>query len=196
MGVEASTVDPGAARARRAPIWYDIPRVRSEETFEAVYARHAGFVWRVLRGMGVSDSLVEDAVQDVFLVVLRRLPEFDGRHSVKTWLYEIAYRVACDYRRKSKRALKNQPLNEQLKDRSPGPSESTERLRALRLVEELLDRMDDDKRAMLVLADIEQMTAPEIAELTSTKLNTVYTRLRRARLQFNRALAARYRSKP
>ncbi len=144
--------------------------------------------------MGVADSAVEDAVQDVFMVVLRRLPEFDGRHSVKSWLYQIAFRVACDYRRKSRRALMGQPLDDQLRDSTPGPSESTERLRALRLVEQLLDGMDDDKRAMLVLADIEQMTAPEIAELTGTKLNTVYTRLRRARRQFNQALAERNRS--
>ena len=123
MRMEASAITIGVARARRARIWYEIPRVRSEETFEAVYIRHAGFVWRILRGMGVPDSLVEDAVQDVFLVVLRRLPGFDGRHSVKTWLYEIAYRVACEYRRKSKRALKNQPLDEQLRDRSPGPAD-------------------------------------------------------------------------
>src|SRR6476620_7217092 len=50
--------------------------------FETVYRDHAGFVWRVLRGMGVADVLVEDAVQDAFVVVHRRLPEFDGRHSV------------------------------------------------------------------------------------------------------------------
>ncbi len=71
--------------------------VNSEGDLEAVYKRHARFVWRVLRGMGISDSSVEDAVQDVFLVVQRRLNAFDHQHSIKTWLFEIAYRIACDY---------------------------------------------------------------------------------------------------
>src|SRR5690349_7953514 len=64
-------------------------------TFDDVYTAYAGFVWRVLRGMGVSDVQVEDAVQDVFMVVHRRLGEFDGVGSIKTWLFQITYRTAC-----------------------------------------------------------------------------------------------------
>jgi RNA polymerase sigma-70 factor (ECF subfamily) len=167
--------------------------------FEEVYAAHVDFVWRVLRGMGVPDAIVEDATQDAFVVVHRRLPEFDGRCAIKTWLFEIAYRVACSYRRKGKRAASHEPIepfDDTLLARGPSPAESAEHTEARRLVEELLDGIDDDKRAVLVLADIEGMSAPEIAVVTATPLNTVYTRLRRARAEFGAALAARQKRKP
>jgi RNA polymerase sigma-70 factor (ECF subfamily) len=159
--------------------------------FGDVYAQHAGFVFRVLRGMGVSEAQVADAVQDVFVVVHRRLAQFDGRHAIRTWLFEIAYRVACDYRRKLQRARSHEPLHERLHDPAPGPGERAERGDQLRLLNELLDQLDDDKRVVLVLAEIEELSAPEIASLTGVPLNTVYTRLRRARIALNQALAAR-----
>jgi RNA polymerase sigma-70 factor (ECF subfamily) len=168
-------------------------QVSSSTDFESVYAQHAGFVWRVLLGMGVSAAVVEDAVQDVFVVVHKRLSEFDGRHSIRTWLFAIAYRVACDYRRQLRRAQSQLPLEHEIRDAAPTPAESAEQAEALRVVGELLDQLDDDKRIVVVLTEIEGMTAPEIAEATGTELNTVYTRLRRARLQLNQAMAARQR---
>jgi len=170
--------------------------VTFEANLDGVYRQHSYFVWRVLRGMGVSDSMVEDAVQDVFMVVQRRLDAFDHQASIKTWLFEIAYRVACNYRRKAKRTLQHQPLDYQMRDRSPNPSDSVEIRQALRLLEELLDGLDDDKRAVLILAEIEQMTVPEIAKVTGSNLNTVYSKLRRARLQINQALAKQYKRMP
>lgn len=162
-------------------------------SFDVVYEAHAGFVWRVLRGMGVSDAAIEDAVQDVFVVVHRRLAEFDGLGSLKTWLFQIAYRTACAYRRKLRRTGDHEPFEDRVESRGRTPAEEVERREMLSLVTHLLDGLDDDQRAVLVLADIEEMTAPEIAVVTSTPLNTVYTRLRRARAAFNHALRARLR---
>lgn len=170
--------------------------VSSPADFDTVYARHVGFVWRVLRGMGASDLVVEDAVQDVFMVVHRRLREFDGRHSIRTWLFAIAYRVACDHRRRLRRAQAQEPLEHELRDSSPMPDESAERSEALREVSALLDKLDDEKRAVLVLTEIEGMTAQEVADATGAGINTVYTRLRRARLQLNELLAARHKRSP
>jgi RNA polymerase sigma-70 factor (ECF subfamily) len=158
-------------------------------TFESIYAANATFVWRVLRGMGVPDAAVEDAVQDVFIVVHRRLGEFEGRSLVKTWLFEIAYRVACDHRKRGRRAGSLDPIDDELRDKRPGPAEMAEQNQQLALLARLFDRLDDDKRAVLVLADIEGMTAPEIAEIVSAPLNTVYTRLRRARAEIEAAIA-------
>jgi RNA polymerase sigma-70 factor (ECF subfamily) len=118
------------------------------------------------------------------------LDEFDGRFSIKTWLFAIAYRIASDYRRKIKRAA-HEPLNEALPDRAPTPAESAEQSEALHLFEELLDVLDENQRIVLILAEIEGMTAPEIAAITATPLNTVYSRLRRARAQLSEALAER-----
>ena len=168
------------------------PHVRFE--LDQVYAQHAPFVFRVLRGMGVSESAVADAAQDVFIVVHRRLPEFDGRAALRTWVFEIAYRVACDYRRKLQRVRAHEPLHDQLRDAAPGPAEQAERNDALRLLSALLDQLDDDKRVVLVLAEVEGLSAPEIAAITGVPLNTVYTRLRRARIALSAALDARRRA--
>lgn len=159
--------------------------------FDRVYAESVRFVWRVLRGMGVPDAQVEDAVQDVFVVVHRRLAEFDGRHSIRTWLFAIAYRVSRDHLRRAQRARGHELLEHQLRDPKAMPDETAERTEALRVVSELLDQLDGEKRAVLVLADIEGFTAQEIADATGVGINTVYTRLRRARLRLNELLAAR-----
>jgi RNA polymerase sigma-70 factor (ECF subfamily) len=172
----------------------DVPITRPE--FPSIYTEHVGFVWRVLQGMGVPAGVVADAAQDVFVVVHRRLPEFEARHSITTWLFAIAYRIASNYRRSLKRTRAFEPLDEHMRDCAPTPAENAEREEAQRLALELLDEIDDEKRVILVLADIEQLTAPEISELLGLPLNTVYTQLRRARQQFSRALAARQKARP
>lgn len=170
--------EPGGSAAMTQP-----------RSFEAVYAEYASFVWRIVRGMGVGEQQVQDAVQEVFMVVHRRLPEFDHRFAVKTWLFEIAYRVSCNARRKA--ARRHEALSEDLHEASPTPEEATDRRRAARVLQELLDQMPDERRLMLVFADLEGLTAPEIAELTGLPLNTVYSRIRRARQELSDALATR-----
>lgn len=161
-------------------------------SFDEVYGAHARFVWRVLRGMGVREAGVDDAVQDVFIVVHRRLPDFDGQCALSTWLFAIAYRVACDHRRKHKRFVAHDPLEEggaQLASGAlPSPAESAEQAQRLRALHDALDALDDDKRALIVLAELEEQTVPQIAALTGTSVNTVYTRLRRARLELQALL--------
>jgi RNA polymerase sigma-70 factor (ECF subfamily) len=164
--------------------------------FDSVYTQNVRFVWRVLRGMGVPDGLVEDAVQDIFVVVHRRLPEFDGRHSVRTWLFAIAYRVSRDHLRRARRSRDQELFEHRVAHAAPMPEESAARSEALRVVSELLDQLDDDKRIVLLLADVEGMTAQEIAAATGVGINTIYTRLRRARLELNHKLAARQKRTP
>jgi RNA polymerase sigma-70 factor (ECF subfamily) len=159
--------------------------------FDEVYATHVRFVWRVLRGMGIREAGIDDAVQDVFIVVHRRLAEFDGRHALSTWLFAIAYRVACDHRRKHKRASSIEPLEDDaphVNGEAPSPADSAEHAQRLRALNEALDALDDDKRALIVLAELEEQTVPQIAALTGTSVNTVYTRLRRARIELQAAL--------
>ncbi|MFT3926909.1 MAG: sigma-70 family RNA polymerase sigma factor [Myxococcales bacterium] len=156
----------------------------SGRAFDALYTAHAGFVFRVLRGMGVPDSLADDAMQDVFLVVHRRLPEFDGRAKVTTWLFPIAVNVALNYRRRARRSHDQTPIKENLEADALSPHEEAEAAQSLSRLQAVLDDLDDEKRVTLLLADLEGCSAPEIAELTRTPLNTVYTRLRRARAAF------------
>jgi RNA polymerase sigma-70 factor, ECF subfamily len=153
--------------------------------FEAIYREHHDFVWRSLYHLGVHEGAVDDALQDVFLVVHRRLGDFDGRTSVRNWLYGIARRVASDYRRRAQR-VRTRLVVVGDADVHAAPEATFSRLSAADSVRHFLDELDEDKREVFVLAEVEGMTAPEIAELTGLNLNTVYARLRAARLRFAR----------
>jgi RNA polymerase sigma-70 factor (ECF subfamily) len=155
---------------------------------EQIYEHHFDFVWRSARRMGVADAAVDDVVQEVFVVAHRRLADFEGRSSVKTWLFGILLRVVSDYRRTLRRKGGLAPLPEALAADGGCPQANTEHREKLRLLHALLDTLDDDKRAVFVLAELEQMTAPEIVEALGVNLNTVYSRLRAARRGFDEAL--------
>jgi RNA polymerase sigma factor (sigma-70 family) len=158
------------------------------DEFEVVYRRELGFVWRVLRYHGVAPEAIEDAVQDVFMVVHRRWPGGDQQHAMRSWLFGIARRVAGTRRRSAARHERklaslpepspNAALEQQAADR--------ETLRRLALV---LEQLDHELAAVFVLTEIEGMTAPEIARELGANLNTVYWRQRTARAQVNRAMA-------
>lgn len=160
-----------------------------------IYAQHADFVFRNLRRLGLHESAIDDAVQDVFLVVHRRLADFEARAQVTTWLFGIVLRVAQSYRRSAMRRrarLTDAPSHEI--DQVPAtafesPVELLERREASVMLHRLLDELDDDKRAMLVCVELEQMTVPEAAESLGLNLNTAYGRLRAARAAFNEAVA-------
>jgi RNA polymerase sigma-70 factor (ECF subfamily) len=155
----------------------------------AVYDEHFAFVWRSLRRLGVPDRLLDDAAQDVFIVVHRRLGEFEGRSTLKSWLFGIARRVAHDHRRRISRKERTEELPEMLPDPRAGtPEVEAARAQAVKVLHELLAGLDDDKREVFVLAELEQMTVPEIADAIGANVNTVYSRLRAARAAFEAAV--------
>jgi RNA polymerase sigma-70 factor (ECF subfamily) len=164
-------------------------------TLGDIYRTHFDFVWRSLRRMGVPPSSMDDAAQDVFLVVHRRLAGFERRSSVKTWLFGIAVRVAHDHRRSERR--KADPVHHEASsalDRlpdsaTPGPMQRAEQNASIRLLEQLLSQLSPEKREVFLLAELEQMTAPEIGEALGIRLTTVHSRLRTARIEFEEALA-------
>jgi len=162
-------------------------------TFATIYRHHHTFVWQSLRCLGVPDRSLDDATQDVFLVVHRRLGEFEGRSSIKTWLFEILRRVAWRYRwRTTREAARTVELPQLV---SPlDLDESTDRARALELLQAFLARLDDDRVAVFVLAEFGQLRGREIAAALDVNLNTVYARLRSARLDLDR-MAARVQSR-
>ena len=158
--------------------------------FEAIYQQHFDFVWRLVRRFGTPDASVDDVVQDVFLVVHRQLPGFEGRSSLRTWLYGITRRVVSDHRKRRHRrretAMDEAPAMEAPRG---DPEVSAQQTQAVALLHQLLEGLPEDQREVFVLSELEQMSAPEIVELTGAKLNTVYSRLRLARSAFERGLA-------
>ena len=156
--------------------------------FVRLYREHVDVVWRVISRLGVRSADVEDAVQDVFIVAHRRLSTLNAPPA--SWLTGIAVKVAHDYRRRDARKpssplepAKNEP------DRAKLPDELAEQRDSLEYALRLLDRMPSEQRDVFVLAELEQLTAPEIAAVTSVPVNTVYSRLRLARARFNELVA-------
>jgi RNA polymerase sigma-70 factor, ECF subfamily len=166
-------------------------------TFERLYEEYFDFVWRSLRRLGFSGAALDDAVQDVFLVVHRRLTGFEERSSAATWLFGIVRRVASEHRRTVRR--KDRPTRGPTPDEleafpdstTSGPLQRAEHAESIRLLEELLSEMDERKREVFLLAELEQMTGPEIAVALEIELSTAYSRLHAARVEFEAALRRR-----
>jgi RNA polymerase sigma-70 factor (ECF subfamily) len=165
--------------------------------FAEIHARFFDFVWASLRGLGVPASAVDDATQDVFVVLHRRLPDFEGRSTLKTFVFGIVIGTARNYRRSAMRRHRVFGLAgfddiaevQDLADARPSPFDGAASSEALSRLVSILDRMDDAKREVLVLAEWEEMSAPEIAEALGIGVNTVYSRLRLARAEFERLLS-------
>jgi RNA polymerase sigma-70 factor (ECF subfamily) len=150
-----------------------------------LYDRYFDFVWRSLKRLGVFTSDLEDAAQDVFIVVHRRINEFEHRALVKSWIFAIALRVAMAYRRRGLRQRSRIAGDETLLVCSRGtPEQVQSAMQTAEQVQTVLNGMDDDKRAVFVLADLEQMSGEEIAAALGIPRGTVYSRLRLARVAF------------
>ena len=165
-------------------------------SFEALYQQHFAFVWRTLWRLGVWQASVADAAQDVFLVIHRRHADLLGTEVARSWVYGIVVRVARDYRRSQLRKGLPDGLDpDEVSDpKATSAARQLEQHEAVVVLNRLLDTLDDEKREVLVLVELEQMTVPEIAELLRANPNTIYTRLRAARQDFARALT-RHRAK-
>lgn len=164
--------------------------------FDDVYATHVAFVWRVLRTFGVAEAQIEDAVQDVFVVVHRRLAEWQGRAAITTWLFAIARRVASGYRRRagSRAGALTEGLHDGLVDDRAGsadPFAEISRAQAAATVLAILEQLDEPKRVVFALVELEQLSVPEVARMLDLNLNTAYSRLRLARQAFEAAVKAR-----
>jgi RNA polymerase sigma-70 factor (ECF subfamily) len=157
---------------------------------EAIYREHFRFVWRSLRRLGVPESDAADAAQDVFLVVHRRLDEFEGRSKVTTWLFGICLRVARDRKRLAhnrRRSDDDSPLDDAA-DETVDVAADAERRQGLKLLESLLDTLPDEQRAVFVAYEMEGMGGEAIAEALKIPVGTVHSRLRLAREAFERNL--------
>jgi RNA polymerase sigma-70 factor (ECF subfamily) len=182
------------ATEQSEPRWSEPERSepdRSEQgpsSFAEAFRRHYGLVHRMLGVYGVDDALLDDAAQDVFLVVHRRWHDYDGRTAFRSWLIGIVRRVASGYRRAGRR------LRDRLERLATPPQPPSIEARLVQRetldgVRIAIDSLGTRQREVFVLAELEGLTAPEIAETLGIKLNTVYSRLRVARDRFRTTLA-------
>jgi len=156
-------------------------------TFKAIYNDWFESVLRWLRALGAPESDREDIAQEVFLVVRRRLHAFDGRNPAG-WLYRITKRQVRDFRRRTwiKSIFNREHTDtvDDLPDDSAGPAATLERKQNQRVLFGLLAKMNPDRRAALVLFEIDGLSGEEIARIQGVPVNTVWKRLHVARKEF------------
>jgi len=146
-----------------------------------LFDEYARFIWRTVRHLGVRDSDIEDVCQEVFITIHRRLGDFEGRSSIRTWVYGICMRVASDHRRRAhvRREFPTEKLPPTTaaadQDETYARKQARERLGAL------LSQLDDDKRAVFTLYEIEELPMKDIARIVGCPLQTAYSRLHAAR---------------
>jgi RNA polymerase sigma-70 factor, ECF subfamily len=158
-------------------------------SFQQVYAECAPFVWRTLRRLGVREADLEDVCQEAFVVVHRRLPEFDGGASLRTWLFGICRRVASDYRRRAH--IRRETAVSEVPEGTLPPEqvEVVARRQARAVLERILEELDEDKRAVFVLFELEQWPMVEVAQAVGCPPQTAYARLYAARERVKEAVA-------
>lgn len=155
----------------------------------SVHRDHAAFVWRSLQRLGVRSAELEDAHQEVFIVVYRRLSTFDGSSKLTSWLFGICLRVASASRRRAHHR------REQLTADVPegvrvdaGPEARLQQAETAAFVDRILDALDLEKRAIFVMFEMDQLSCQEIADIVGIPLGTVHSRLHAARKEFQDAV--------
>jgi RNA polymerase sigma-70 factor, ECF subfamily len=157
----------------------------ADERMRCLVAAHFDFVWRVLRRLGVPESIAEDATQDVFIIADRKTRD-TWPQKEKSFLFAIALRVAADKRR----AERNRPDLLQaeawagIADTGPSPDVLLDERRARAIVDQILESVPLEQRVAFVLFEMEDMSTHEISELLGIPIGTVASRLRRGRELF------------
>lgn len=156
--------------------------------FRALYDANFRVVWCALSRLGVRDSDLMDLTQKVFLTAYLKLPEFEGRSTLSTWLWGICRRVALAHRRSGvvRYEVSTDPLSiaessEQLggcaTELAPMREAETERI---------LSKLSEPQRLVFMLFEVDELGGPEIGSLLNISLGTVRSRLRYARAIFRR----------
>jgi RNA polymerase sigma-70 factor, ECF subfamily len=168
--------------------------------FADVYRTYFAFVWRSTRAHGVGNASLDDVVQEIFLVVHKRLGDFEGRSSLRTWLSGIVLNVVRRHRRTTQRRsphelAKEDPIQpDDLRGHESDPFEALAQAEQARILQDILHDLDEPKRDVLVLAELEGLTVPEIASVLEINPNTARSRLALARQEFDKKASIRRRA--
>lgn len=167
------------------------PRAAPPLDVLAVHRAQADFVWRSLQRLGVRQADLDDVFQEVFVVVHKRLHTYDGTSALTTWLFGVCMRVAAAQRRRAwfRREVPTDDVAA-THEAPPGeaPDEALEARQARAELHRVLDKMDLDKRAVLVMFELDELGTEEIAKILGVPVGTVWSRLNAARKQFQKVL--------
>jgi RNA polymerase sigma-70 factor, ECF subfamily len=163
--------------------------------FLSIYRDCFEFVWSSVRRLGVSPAALDDIVQEVFIVVHSRLHTLQQPEALRSWIYGIVRRRVLEYHRtqRVRGALGSTPADEFDMPAPLTPFDLTEKNERIKLLWSLLEELDEPKREVLMMVELDELAVPEVAEILGIPLNTAYSRLRAARQAFEEA---RTRRKP
>lgn len=184
LAVAQTTPDEVGASGIARPHIVEVPRATAIPDFSDFYREYSPFVHRVLKRMGLPTSDSDDAVHEVFLVAYRRRGDLYDASYARSWLYGIARRVAAKFRRHASRKVRDVSTMPEVAN----PREGYEQLDAARLAHRCIEQIDERRRMVFVLVELEGMSAPEVADALELNVNTVYSRLRKGRAEFEREL--------
>lgn len=177
------------------------PLQASMVSFEVVYEQYADLVWRNARRLGVAEGALDDIVQEVFVVAHRRLESIQSRETLRAWLFSILVRVVRNHLRGLRRKDPHQRSTSATVDPELVPASSrcnpgavAELTDAARILHALLLELPEERREVFVLAEVEEMPVAEISKVLGCNPNTIQSRLRVARKEFNEAVQ-RYRAR-
>jgi RNA polymerase sigma-70 factor (ECF subfamily) len=176
---------PGASRSGAL----SLPAAGAEGRLRALRVEHFEFVWRSVRRLGVADADADDAVQQIFITAAAKLDSIVAG-SERSFLFGIALRVASHARRTVRR--RGEVLGDAIDERAdvaPGPDDLLEQRRARALLDEVLDALPLDVRAVFILFEMEELSLSEIAEMLAIPQGTAASRLRRGRERFQEQIA-------
>ena len=162
--------------------------------FESIYRQYFDFVWSSVRRLGVGPHAVDDVVQEVFIVIHSRLHTLERPEALRSWIYGVVRRTVSGHHR-SQRLKETSGVNlaaePDVRLRPQTPFDLAEQNDQVKLLYSLLEELDEPKREVFVMAELDELTAPEIAEILEIPLNTAYSRLRAARQAFDAAFERR-----
>lgn len=162
-------------------------------SFETTYHQYFDFVWASALRLGVSAAAIDDVVQEIFIVIHAKLAELRQPQSLRSWIYGIVRRTVSDHHRSQRtKAAFGAVFARELEVQQPStptPLDLTEQGDQVRLLWTILEGLEPLKREVFVLAELEEMSAPEIADALEIPLNTAYSRLRAARQAFEEGVA-------
>ncbi len=182
MGSKAKTDAPGIPPSAASPA----------PPFQAIYKEYLDFVWSSAGHLGAGRDVIDDVVQDVFIVIHSKLATLRRPEALRSWIYGVVRRTVSDYRRSRRtRDAAGARLGSEVESSPPFPSplDMAERNADLELLESVLAELDEPKREIFIMVEVLEMTVPEVVEALEIPLNTAYSRLRLARQSFEDALA-------
>jgi RNA polymerase sigma-70 factor (ECF subfamily) len=181
---------PAGSSSAASTVTPALPLVATDPKRVAAFvSEHHGFVWRVLRRFGLAAADADDAAQKVFMIAVSRLDDI-VRDAERAFLFRVAAHVASKVHRARRQGL-DRPAPEltEPEDPRPLPDALLDQRRARDLLDRILSELPDELRAVFVLFEIEELTAPEVADALEIALGTVASRLRRARAEIAERLA-------